>query len=151
MSPKPATAPPEDATRTQRYLLVRAGEHVCALPLASVRRVVAALAVKPLPGSADELKGLAEFAGEPLPVLDLARLIGAPPGATPDYPVTIVAWAGPDADRELVGLAADAALEVVEVPVRSIVGGTGGVIAGEVSLRGEPVRAVDLKALGGPA
>jgi chemotaxis signal transduction protein len=35
------------------HLLVRAGEYVCALPLASVRRVVRALTVHPLPGATD--------------------------------------------------------------------------------------------------
>lgn len=130
------------------HLLVQAGEHVCALALSAVRRVVRALPVHPLPGSAPELKGLAEFAGEPLPVLDLARLVGAPPGATPQYPVTVVAWAGAAADRELVGLAADAALEVARVPAGSTVGGDGGLIAGEAAIDGQPVRVLDLAALG---
>jgi len=131
------------------YLLVRSGEYLCALPLASVRRVVRALTVRPLPGSSEELKGLAEFAGEPLPVVDLARLVGAPPGANPDYPVTVVAWAGPPDARELIGLAADVALEVVELPARSVVAGEGGVIFGETSVGDEPVRVLDLEALGG--
>lgn len=132
------------------YLLVRSGEYLCALPLASVRRVVRALTVRPLPGSSEELKGLAEFAGEPLPVVDLARLVGAPPGANPDYPVTVVAWAGPPDARELIGLAADVALEVVELPARSVVAaGEAGVIFGETSVGDEPVRVLDLEALGG--
>jgi len=134
---------------THPYLLVRTGEFLCALALRSVRRVVPALPVRPLPGSAEELKGLAEFAGEPLPVLDLARLVEAPPGANPEYPVTIVVFAGPEESRELVGLAADAALEVVDIPTRSIVLAEGGMILGETSLRGEAVRVVHLEALGG--
>src|SRR6185369_8884818 len=98
-------------------------DYVCALPLPSVRRVMRALPVHPLPGGTPELKGLAEFAGEPLPILDLARLVGAPPGANPPFPVTIVAWAGPPAARESVGLAAEAALEVASVPPGSVVAG----------------------------
>lgn len=133
------------------HLLVRSGEFLCALPLSSVRRVVRALAVRPLPGSSEELKGLAEFAGEPLPVVDLARLVGAAPGANPEYPVTVVAWAGPPDSQELIGLAADAALEVIELPARSVVGGEGGVIFGEANVEGEPVRVVNLEALGGDA
>lgn len=129
------------------YLKVRAGEYLCALPLERVRRVVQALPARPLPGSADELLGLAEFTGEPLPILDLSRLVDAPAGATPDYPVTIVAWAGPDADRELVGLAADAALEVVLIAPEDVVAGLGGAVVGEVAVRGEAVRVVDLAAL----
>ncbi|HEY0781946.1 MAG TPA: chemotaxis protein CheW, partial [Thermoanaerobaculia bacterium] len=76
------------------HLLVQAGEYVCALPLPRVRRVVRALTVHPLPGASAELKGLAEFGGEPLPILDLAQLVRAPQGANPALPVTIVVWAG---------------------------------------------------------
>jgi purine-binding chemotaxis protein CheW len=130
------------------HLLVQAGEYVCALPLRSVRRVLRALPVHPLPGATAELKGLAEFAGEPLPILDLARLVGAPPGANPTYPVTIVAWAGPQDGREMIGLAADAALEVAEVSLASVVGGDGGFILGEAPVGNQVVRVLDLEALG---
>ena len=134
---------------TGSHLLVQAGEYVCALPLRSVRRVLRALTIHPLPGATDELKGLAEFAGEPLPVLELARLVGAPPGANPSYPVTIVVWVGPQDARELAGLAADAALEVAEVQLTSVVAGDGGFILGEALVDGAVVRVVNLEALGG--
>jgi len=99
------------------HLLVRAGATVCALPVAAVRRVLRPLPLHPLPGAGPALRGLAEYAGEPLPVLDLARLLAAPPGGAAACPVTVVAWAGEGAGRELVGLAADAALAVVaELP-----------------------------------
>lgn len=137
-----------EMTDTRPHLLVRAGEVVCGLPLAAVRRVVKALPVHRLPGSAGELAGLAEFAGEPLPVLALARLVGAAPGANPTYPVTVICWAGPDDARELVGLAADAALEVVPLEVASIVPVEGGVAGGEAPVGDEVVRVVDLVALG---
>jgi len=143
-SPPSGSAPPGSGS----HLLVRAGDTICALPLHAVRRVMRALPIQPLPGAAAELRGLAEFGGEPLPVLDLARLVAAPPGANPTFPVTIVAWAGPSAAREPVGLAADAALEVVELPAASIVGGDGGLIAGEASVADEVVRVLDLEALG---
>jgi purine-binding chemotaxis protein CheW len=130
------------------HLLVRAGEYVCALPLAAVRRVVRALPIHPLPGATDELLGLAEFGGEPLPVLNLARLINAPPGANPSYPVTIVVWAGASDGREMVGLSADAALEVVKVSRDSIVAGDGGFLLGEAPMKGDVIRVVNLEALG---
>ncbi len=112
------TDAPKGGRQTGNHLLVRTGELVCALPLGSVRRVVHALTVYPLPGASPVLKGLAEFAGEPLPVLDLARLVSAPPGGQSAYPVTVVVWAGPADSRETVGLAADAALAVADVPPR---------------------------------
>jgi purine-binding chemotaxis protein CheW len=145
-----STEPLKEA-RTRRegtHLLVRAGEYTCALPLAAVRRVVRALTVHPLPGAAGELEGLAEFGGEPLPVLNLARLVNASPGANPSYPVTVVVRVGPAEGREMLGLAADAALEVVHVPADSIVAGEGGFLQGEAPLGGEVVRILNLDALG---
>jgi len=144
-----------DAGSHTSHLLVRAGGYVCALPLGAVRRVVRSLVVHPLLGGAPELKGLAEFAGEPLPVLDLARLVGgtaeAAGAAHAGAPVTIVAWAGPAESREMVGLSVDAALEVVEVPPETVVGGVGGaggLVAGEAAVHGQVVRVLDLAALG---
>ncbi|MEA2599953.1 MAG: purine-binding chemotaxis protein CheW [Acidobacteriota bacterium] len=141
---------PENARSRQEgtHLLVRAGEYACALPLSSVRRVVRALTVHPLPGAAGELDGLAEFGGEPLPVLNLARLVNAPAGPNPTYPVTVVVWVGPVEAREMLGLAADSALEVVHVQAGSVVAGDGGFLLGEAPVGGEVVRVLNLEALG---
>jgi chemotaxis signal transduction protein len=147
----PGATEAADEGKTRRegtHLLVRAGEHACALPLAAVRRVVRALTVHPLPGAAGELEGLAEFGGEPLPVINLARLVSSPPGGNPAYPVTVVVWVGPAQSREMVGLAADAALEVVHVPAGSVVAGDGGLLLGEAVVAGEVVRVLNLEALG---
>jgi purine-binding chemotaxis protein CheW len=141
---EPAQATRRDGT----HLLVQAGEYACALPLTAVRRVVRALTVHPLPGAVGALEGLAEFGGEPLPVLNLARLVSSPPGPNPSYPVTVVVWVGPAEARETVGLAADAALEVVHVPADSIVAGDGGLLLGEAPVGGAVVRVLNLEALG---
>lgn len=131
------------------HLLVRTGELVCALPLVAVRRVVKALSIHPLPGAAPELKGLAEFGGEPLPVLDLGRMVSAPPGANPPFPVTVIVWTGSqEVERELVGLAADEAMDLVDIPPGSIVLGDGGLVLGEAPVAGGAVRVLDLAALG---
>lgn len=131
-----------------RYLLVSAGEYLCAMPLNQVRRVIASLAPHPLPSAAPELLGLAEFGGEPMPVLDLRRLVNAPAGATPAHPVTVVAWAGPPTTRELVGLAVDAALSIVEVPAAAVTGPSRGLVAGEALVGEQPVRVLNLEQLG---
>ena len=136
-----------EAPAQERCLLVQAGDQVCALPLGRVRRVIRALTVNPLPGAAAELLGLAEFGGEPLPVLDLALLVGAPAGAAAALPVTIVVTAGPAGSSELAGLAADAALDVAEVPLVAPAGGRR-LLVGEVLVAGRPVCVLDLTALG---
>jgi len=136
-------------TGALRALLVEAGEHLCAVPVHQVVRVVRALLVHPLPGASPELLGLAEFTGEPIPVLDLARLVAAPPGARPAAPVTVVAWAGPPGAREMVGLAADSALEIAEIAPAEVVTASGS-LCGEASVGGRPVRVLNLEALGAP-
>lgn len=136
-----------EAPALQRCLLVQAGDRLCALPLARVRRVVKALAVSPLPGSAPELLGLAEFGGEPLPVLDLASLVGAAPGAGAALPVTVVVLAGPDGATELAGLAADAAIDIADVPALAAAGGRR-ILVGEALAGDRPVSVLDLAAFG---
>lgn len=137
------------AVSSERYLLVRCGEDFCVIPLLRVRRIVRDLAVSPLPGATAELKGLAEFGGEPLPVLDLGRLVEAAPGASPPYSVTVLAWAGPDDALELVGLAVDSVVEVVDVPADGVAAGGEGIVRGEASVGERPVRILALSALGG--
>jgi chemotaxis signal transduction protein len=128
-------------------LLVQAGDDLCAVPISVVRRVVRALPTHPLPGAGPELVGLAEFGGEPLAILDLARLLNAPSGAKAVYPVTVVVTAGSGQARELIGLAADAAVEIVAVPTSGIVTGSAGLVRGETTIGGRLVRIVDLEAL----
>ena len=148
-APEPAE-PAAAREAEERYLLVEVGEERCVLPLARVRRIVRDLQVTPLPGAAAELQGLAELGGEPLPVVDLGRLLGIAPGASPAYPVTVIVWAGRADARELVGLEVDAALEVVSVEPEAIAAGGEGLVRGDVSLGGRPVRVISLTALGGP-
>jgi len=130
-----------------RFLLVRAGDALCALPLHQVRRVVRALVVHALPGASAELLGLAEFAGEPLPVLELARLIGSGGDTAGASSVTVVARLGRAEPAEIVGLQADEALEIVELPAATVTAGSlRGVMAGEALALGRRVSVLDLAA-----
>jgi chemotaxis signal transduction protein len=132
-----------------RFLLVRAGDALCALPLHQVRRVVRALTVHALPGSSAELLGLAEFAGEPLPVLELATLAGGAAPAAGAARVTVVARLGRGDAAETVGLHAEEALEIVELAPPS--GATRGVVAGEALAGERRVAMLDLAAWQGAA
>lgn len=119
---------------TRRFLVLAAGTRLVAVEARWVRRISRALPVTPLPGARPQLLGLAQFAGEPLPVLDLARLLGAGPGKSSRFPVTVVIWAGKDSDKELVGLAADAALEVVSIAADALIPVGEGIVTAEVAL-----------------
>lgn len=139
---------PDRATLIGRYLLVAAGERVCAVPLERVRRIVSALKVHPLPAGDAALLGLAEIDGEPLPVFDLAALVQAPPAAAAEHPVTIIAWAGSGNEKEAVGLTVDRALGLAEHAGAKSGGGDGGFVRGEVAMNGTLVQLLDLSALG---
>lgn len=125
---------------TTPYLLVRCGEKIAALPAAAVRRVVRGARLHPLPGAGPGLVGLAEFAGEPLAVLDLAQLLGEERRSSRP-PVTVVTWLGGGEERELVGLGVDDAIEVTELDPTALALGT-------ALVGGRPVLVVDTERLG---
>ncbi len=128
---------------TTPYLLVRLGERLAALPALAVRRVVRGARLHPLPGAGPGLVGLAEFAGEPLAILDLAQLLGDErENSRP--PVTVVTWLGSGSDRELVGLGVDDAVEVVELDPAALA-------LGQALVGGRPVVVVDTERLGAAA
>lgn len=125
---------------TAPYLLVRLGERVAALPALAVRRVVRGARLHPLPGAGPGLVGLAEFAGEPLAILDLAQLLGEERRNSRPQ-VTVVTWLGSGSDRELVGLGVDDAIEVAELDVSALA-------LGQALVGGRPVVVVDTERLG---
>jgi chemotaxis signal transduction protein len=101
----------------------------------------------PLPGASPELLGLAEVGGEPTPVLDLARLIQAPQGGIPAFPVHIVADIGSAGRKERVALAADAALTIAVIAPSEVAGPAAGLVQGEGMAGGHPTRLLNLEAL----
>ncbi len=134
-------------TAGARYLLVATGEHLCAVAAAQVRSIVPALTVVPCPATDPNLLGLAEYAGEPLPVFDLASWVGAPPGAVAEFPVTVVVWArGGGAS---VGLAADVAVGLAELPPHLEAVAAGGLVTARGTMHGTVLHVLDLAVLGG--
>jgi len=125
---------------TTPYLLVRLGERIAALPAAAVRRVVRGARLHPLPGAGPGLVGLAEFAGEPLAILDLAQLLGLEERSSRPA-VTVVTWLGSGDERELVGLGVDDAIEVAELDASALA-------LGQALVGGRPVVVVDTESLG---
>lgn len=122
------------------YLLVRTGGAVAALPASAVRRVVRGTRLHPLPGAGPGLVGLAEFAGEPLAVLDLAQLLGLELRSSLPA-VTVVTWLGSGPERELVGLGVDEATAVVALSASALA-------LGEARAEGLPITMVDTDRIG---
>lgn len=64
------------AGQGQAVLLCQVGLLVCALPLEHVTETMRPLPVEPLSGTAPFISGVAIIRGGPVPVVDLARLLG---------------------------------------------------------------------------
>ncbi len=134
-----------------KALTARAGDYWCALPLARVRRVIRSLKLYPLPGSGEEVAGLAEVDGEPVVVLSLERLIEAPAGARTEFPVTLLVEVGAGNAHEVLGLAVDEAGDIVLLREASIIGPPRGLVRGETQVEKTVVRVLDPAELGGAA
>ena len=88
-----------------RYLFVRAGSVACAIPIAHVIETCRPLPTQPLAGVPDHVRGLAIVRGEPVPVVELGRLVGV----RVDHPTRfVIVHAGP----RRVALLVDAVVDV---------------------------------------
>jgi len=62
---------------TRQALLLRAHGQLCVLPLGHVAEILRPLPVTPIAGQLPAVLGIALHRGAPVPVVDLARLLGA--------------------------------------------------------------------------
>jgi purine-binding chemotaxis protein CheW len=70
-------------------LLVRSGPHICALSLADVVETMRPRPVEPLAGAPEVVRGLSLIRGAPVPIVDLAKLLGDGEGSVPTRFVTV--------------------------------------------------------------
>jgi purine-binding chemotaxis protein CheW len=122
--------------------VVRSGGHRCAIPVDAAKLVTQTGRIDPLPGSSPCLLGLAQIAGEPVPVVDLHALLDPEgrPGGGRALTVVVSRRRG----RAALGLAVDEAFGVVvldaELDHRD---GDPGWIAGWSRLDGRAVARLD--------
>jgi purine-binding chemotaxis protein CheW len=64
------------------WLLCRAGEHRCALPIEHVIEIMRSLPVEPIAGAPHYVPGVSVIRGEAVPVLDIGLLLGNQPMVT---------------------------------------------------------------------
>ena len=74
---------------TKLSLLVRAGPRICALSLADVVETMRPGPIEPLAGAPEVVRGLAVIRGAPVPVVDLASLLGDGEHSVPTRFVTV--------------------------------------------------------------
>ena len=99
-----------------------------------------------VPGSQANLLGLAQYGGDPLPVLDLhALVVGAASGSR--HHSTVILGRGRRYDRSALGLAVDSVLRVVDLPGLVFADADTGLVAATVKIEGEPVKVLNTERL----
>ena len=126
----------------RRFVLVRTGSVRCALPASDVVRVVRHLRCYAVPGSQSHFIGLAQYGGDPLPVLDLHTLVegGAP---STRHQATVILGSGRRRRRSVLGLAVDEVLQVVELPEGNVGAPGAALVADTVEIGGRTVKVVN--------
>lgn len=104
--------------------------------------MVRGLPCHPIPGAQMHLLGLAQYGGEPLPVLDLHALVeGAPSGSR--HRSTVVLGRARRRDRSVLGLAVDEVLRVTELPDLPQFESSSGFVVGSVVFDGGAITVVN--------
>ena len=116
------------------------------MPAGDVRHVVRGLACAPVPGGRPHLLGLAQFAGEPLAILDLHALAEGVAPQSHHRTTVILGRGGRDA-WAAIGVAVSEALRVQKLPLEQPVDPPDGLVSGTVELDGELIKVVDTTAL----
>ena len=129
----------------RRCLLVRAGSLSCALPADDVVRVVRSLVCYPIPGSEPRLQGLAQYGGEPLPVLDLQALVDSSLSGL-RHRSTVIVGRCRRRDRQILGLAVDEVVRVVHIAGITRSDEEAGLVV-DAEVDGELVKVVDTRRL----
>lgn len=91
-------------------LVIRTGTHICALSLSDVVETMRPRPVESLAGAPEVVRGLAIIRGAPVPVIDLATLLGAGERSVPTRFVTL------RTGERNVALSVDAVLGIRNIP-----------------------------------
>jgi purine-binding chemotaxis protein CheW len=86
------------------------------LPGASVRELVRAVAITPLPRQPDGVEGIINLRGQVVPVCDLRQWLGLPAKAVEPTDHLLIAYQG----ERLVALRVDRAVELARVPAGAV-------------------------------
>lgn len=105
-----------------KVLVFHIGADRYGLPLRQVRRVLPLLELKDIPLAPASVAGLMNLHGDPVPVIDLARISGGAPARQHfDTRIVVVDYAGPDGVLRALGLMAERVQGVQEVAQQELV------------------------------
>jgi len=106
--------PVQSAVEETSYLLVRAGGEDFAVPVAPIVRVLRNLSFYGVPGGRSPLIGLSQYAGEPVPVIDLVG-VGRGAGGGGGHPIVVLLRCGQDLAPAIIGAAVDEVVRLVSI------------------------------------
>ena len=123
----------------QSFLLIRSGRLTCAIPASEVVRIVRGLTCHPVPVSDAHFLGLAQYGGDPLPVLDLHTLVEGQASGRRHHS-TVILGRRRSRSHLLVGLAIDEALRVVSIGTEPSTDQGDSLVGAVVEMEGEAVK-----------
>lgn len=65
-------------TSKDKYVVFKIDEHLFALPVGIVGRIVRVVNITPVPGSPDHILGVINIEGQPVPVFSMRKIFGLP-------------------------------------------------------------------------
>lgn len=99
-----------------KVLVFHIGDDRYGLPLRQVRRVLPLLELKGIPLAPDSVAGLMNLHGDPVPVIDLARISGGAPSRRHfDTRIVLADYSAPDGAVHALGLMAERVLGVQDI------------------------------------
>lgn len=121
--PFATSQPPEaddSALEPRLLLLLAAGEQLYAIPTEAVVEVIPQVLLRPLSGAPDHLRGVFNFRGRVVPVVDVTQLIaGEPCAAYLSSRIIMIRNTGSDGQAALLGLLAERVTDTLLKPLAS--------------------------------
>lgn len=119
--PRPASALLQEGDeRAGKYLSFRLGKEDFAVPVLSVREIMARQDVTVVPQTPAYLKGVMNLRGRAIPVIDLKLKLGIPETGPGTRPSIVVIHVESEGGRLLVGLLVDSVSEVLQLKTAEI-------------------------------
>jgi chemotaxis signal transduction protein len=131
------------------FLVAKSAGETFGIPATPIIRVLRNLTIHGVPGASPPLIGLTQYAGEPVPVIDLVEL-GGGQAAAGSHAVVVLLRCGADPATDVVGVAVDEAVRLVTPDSHIEMPDTGQAVSDPMRVEGIPIRLVDPARIGNP-
>jgi chemotaxis signal transduction protein len=129
------------------FLVAKSAGETFGIPTAPIIRVLRNLTIHGVPGASPPLIGLTQYAGEPVPVIDLVELGGGQVRAG-SHAVVVLLRCGADPATDVVGVAVDEAVRLVTPHAGIEIPATDRAVSDPMQMEGISIRVVDPERIG---